>query len=255
MPFPVDANTWWAKVKSRVLHLQPISGALRNWVNDDTHRKEGTPIAEWFIMDKSNLMKMDDLWVRGNRGNPILGNPQTEFPFSLVQQEVNVEDIYEVSSLSPESAARTDHQRCDICRYLRHRNQVRRNSRTVWRCLWGHGGVLPMGQKTHIPRTWDFWMILVCVHQFTSLDLKLGQKTKSGQGWTRPCFRPAAGCKDHILFAFLRTHRGEAISGAHYPFFACLEKNTHDLKHLHLHGNKWDFGQGFQHGGLFHIAI
>ena len=71
-------------------------------------------------------MKMDDLWVRGNRGNPILGNPQTEFPFSLVQQEVNVEDIYEVSSLSPESAARTDHQRCDICRYLRHRNQVRR---------------------------------------------------------------------------------------------------------------------------------
>ena len=81
----------------------------------------------------------------------------------------------------------------------------------------------------------DFGM---CSPVYEFRPVKLGQKTKSGQGWTRPCFRPAAGCKDHILFAFLRTHRGEAISGAHYPFFACLEKNTHDLKHLHLHGNK-----------------
>lgn len=95
---------------------------------------------------------------------------------------MNVEDIYEVSSLSPESAARTDHQRCGICRYLRHLNQVRRNSRTVWSevmagfCLWV--------KKKHIPRTSDFWMILVrmCSPIFTSLDLKLGPKIKSGQG-------------------------------------------------------------------------
>lgn len=94
-----------------------------------------------------------------------------------------------------------------------------------------------MGQKKTHPKNLRF-LDDFGTYVFTNIyEFRPEIRTKNKK-WSRPCFGPAAGCKDHILFAFLRTHRGEAISGAHYPFFACLEKNRHDLTHLHLHGNK-----------------